>query len=110
MSQSYMEMIYIDSDNHARMTNVRAAMGSNSETWAAFQSAKKHEVEAENAQFLLDYYNRNGDLAETICLSARGFSHISGERVLTDAEYREIDRAFWKEQEAMVRAARGGAA
>src|SRR5687768_15589524 len=100
---SYMEMIYIDSEHQARQTGVRAAMESNEETWRAFRSAKRLEVPIDNAAFLLDYHNRRGDLADTICLSAEGFKQITGEPVLTDDEYREIDRQYWAEALADLR-------
>lgn len=92
---SVMEMIYIDSDGHARKTGVGAAMESNEDTWRAFRSAKRLEVPVEDAAFLLDYYNRNGDLADTISLSSTGFAQITGERVLTEDQYREIDSSYW---------------
>lgn len=98
MSMSYMEMIYIDSEDQARQTNVRAAMESNEATWKAFRSAKQLDVPAGEAKFLLDYYNRNGDLADTIGLSEASYKRITGHPVLSDAEYREIDREFWQRQ------------
>ena len=97
MSRSRLEMIYIDSEDAARKTNVGAVMETNQETWHAFLSAKQLEVPAEKAQFLLDYYNRKGDLADTICLDAAGFKQITGEPVLSEAEYVAIDGAYWKE-------------
>lgn len=96
MSKSWMEMIYLDSEDAARKTNVGAVMESNQETWRAFLSAKRLAVPAEKAQFLLDYHNRKGDLADTICLDADGFKQITGEPVLSEAEYVAIDEAYWK--------------
>lgn len=97
---SLMEMIYIDSDRQARKTNVGAIMDTPMETWLAFLSAKRLDVGLEGGEFLLDYYNRKGDLADTIALSRRSFERITGQKALTDAEYREIDRAFWSELSA----------
>jgi hypothetical protein len=93
--QSRMEMIYIDSDNQARQTGIGAIFETNAETLAAFRSAKRCDVGHARADFLLDYYNRRGDLSDTIGLTRADFERISGERVLSEAEYREIDAAYW---------------
>lgn len=95
MTNSYMQMIYIDSDDQARHTNVAAAMETNALTWAAFRSYRHLEVSKERAQFVLDYYNAKEELAATILLDADGFARISGESVKTDAEYRQIDSDYW---------------
>lgn len=94
--QSYMEMIYIDTDDQARHTNVGAALGSNAATWRAFRSYRHFDVGKDRAKFLLDYHNAKGDLAETICLDAKGFTEISGEKPKTDAAYRQIDADYWE--------------
>ena len=93
--QSRMEMIYIDSDGHARQTGVGAIFDSNAETFAAFRSAKPRDIGSERAEFLLDYYNRRGDLSDTIGITRVDFERISGMRALSDAEYRAIDAAHW---------------
>lgn len=95
MTQSYMQMIYIDSDNDGRQTGVGAAMDTNALTWAAFNSYRHLEVSQDRARFVLDYYNAKGDLADTILLDAVGFEAISNETVKTDAEYRKIDADYW---------------
>lgn len=97
MAMSYMQMIYIDTDDQARQTGVGAAMHSNAATWAAFQSYRKFEVSKDRARFLLDYHNGKGDLGDTILLDEGGFVAISGEKVKTDAEYRKIDEDYWAE-------------
>jgi len=97
MVMSRMEMIYIDSDGDARKTNVGAAMESNAATWKAFNMARRFDVGCKKAQFILDYYNRKGDLADTIGLDAAGFVAISGEHPKSEAEYRQIDEEFCAE-------------
>lgn len=92
---SYMQMIYIDSDDNARQTGLGAAMGTNALTWAAFNSYRHLEVPESRARFLLDYYNAKGDLGDTILLDAAGFETISNEKIKTDAEYRTIDTDYW---------------
>ncbi len=103
--QSYMEMIYIDTDDQARHTDVSAAADSNRATWAAFQSYRHLDVGSERAQFLLDYHNAKGDLASTIYLDAKGFTAVSGENPKTDTAYRKIDRNYWTEVRALSRSA-----
>jgi len=92
---SRMEMIFIDSDNHARKTGVGAIFDTPELTWAAFRSAKRIAVPMDRAEFLLDYYNRRDDLSDTIPLSRSGFEYITGQRALTDADYRRIDAEHW---------------
>lgn len=97
MAVSYMEMIYIDDSDNARQTNVRAAMKTNALTWAAFKSYRRLDVGKKRAKFLLDYYNADGDLGETICLNADGFAAISMEPVLSNAAYVQIDKKYWRD-------------
>lgn len=97
MTMSYMEMIYIDDDDNARQTNVRAAFPTNAETWAQFRACRAFEVSKDRARFLLDYHNSKGNLADTILLDAPSFEAITNERAKSDAEYREIDKEFWDE-------------
>lgn len=92
---SYMEMLYIGKRDHALKTGVGAAMESDLETWAAFRSAKRIGVPIKDAEYLLDYYNRQGDLSETIGLTREGYERISGEIAKSEAEYQGIDAAFW---------------
>lgn len=93
--QSYMELIYIDSDDDARQTNMRHAGRSDAETWEIFRSYRRLGVDIKTARFLIDYHNRKGDLADTIAIDVGGFIAITGQQPKSDAEYREIDRKFW---------------
>lgn len=94
--QSRMEMIYVGNDTGYK-TGVGAIFDTNAETYAAFKSAKCLDVGMKDAVFLLDYYNRKGDLADTIGLSPEGYERITGEKALSEAQYREIDQRFWDE-------------
>lgn len=93
---SYMTMIYIDDDDGARQTGIGASMETNAETWAAFNRYRAAEVPKGHARFLLDYYNVKGDLADTIRLDATAFEAVTGEKVKTDTEYRQIDEKYWQ--------------
>lgn len=92
---SRMEMIYIDSTDQGRQTGVGAVFDTPAETWRAFNSARRLAVPSDKATFLLDYYNRKGELANTICLSRSGFEKITGEKAKSDAAYRKLDRKYW---------------
>lgn len=103
--ESRMEMIYVGNDTGYK-TGVGAIFDTNAETYAAFRSAKRLDVGTKDAVFLLDYYNRKGDLADTIGLSASGYERITGEKALTEAQYREIDTKHWDDVRSNVRANR----
>lgn len=94
---SYMEMIYLDSDDQARKTNLHLSLGTDAETWAKFRSFRPYGVDIKHARFLLDYHNRKGDLSDTIALDSYGFELITGEKPKTEKAYRRIDSDFWKE-------------
>lgn len=93
--RSFMEIIYIDSDDQARMTNLATSARSNAETLATFRSYRKYGVDIKVARFLLDYHNAKGDLSDTIAIDAAGFAVITGQRPKSDADYRKIDDQYW---------------
>lgn len=97
---SFMELIFIDSEDLAQKTGLTRSLDSDAETWAEFQSYRRFGVEIEEAKFLLDYYNRKGDLADSIAIDANGFTEITGQAPKTDATYRKIDRDFWRAAQA----------
>lgn len=100
---SRMEMIFIDSDGQARKTGVGAVMDTPEETWRDFRSRKHLDVGFENADFILDYYNRDGDLSDSIGIKRQDFERITGEKALSESEYREIDRAYWEKSIDVLR-------
>lgn len=96
MRRVYMEMIYIDSDGDARVTNVGAAMANARETRKAFKDLKARYGEGDfsSAAFLCDLHTANGDIEDTIAIRREDFTAITGEPVLSDAEYRKIDNDY----------------
>lgn len=94
---SYMQMIYIDSDGDARQTGVGAAMETNAATRKAFNALRPLAAPFDQAAFLCDYHDRNGDLVDTIAIRRDDFTRITGEPVKSDAEYRRIDADYWRE-------------
>lgn len=86
-----MEMVYIDDTGNARLTGVGAMMGTDSETTAAFESVRSSEVDIKAARFILDLHESNGDIVDSIAITASTFSGVSGEAVKSDAEYVAYD-------------------
>lgn len=95
-----MQMIYIDSEDAARQTNMELALNTDAETWAQFKRYRSLDVDIKKATFLLDYYNRKGNLCHTICLDVAGFEKVTGQSAKTEAEYKQIDDDYWKEAKA----------
>lgn len=106
---SRMEMIYIDANHQALKTGVGAIMDTPLLTWADFNARRAMAVPFEDAEFILDYYNRNGDLAASIPLSAEGYKAITGQPVLSEDEYRQIDHDFWARVRDELRSSQGTA-
>jgi hypothetical protein len=97
MAKSYMQMIYVDSEDLARKTNLSLSLDTDAATWAQFKGFRRYAVDIKHASFLLDYHNRKGDLSDTIPLDRYGFELITGQQPKTEAAYRKIDSDFWKE-------------
>ncbi len=95
--QSYMELIYIDSEDQACQTNLRKSCDTNAITLATFRAYRRFAVDIKRARFLLDYHNARGDLSDTIPIDEDGFRSITGHEPKTEREYRKIDTDFWNE-------------
>jgi len=91
MQGRYMNMIYIDDDENARLTGVGAMMESDEDTTNAFKLVKASEVDIKDARFILDLHEDNGDIVDSIAIIALTFSKVSGEIVKPDAEYVDYD-------------------
>lgn len=96
-ASSFVEIIYIDSEDNARQTNLRTACNTNAATHAAFRSFRRHAVDIKQARFLLDYHNARGDLSDTIAIDDTGFRAVTGQEPKTDAEYVKLDSDYWDE-------------
>lgn len=105
-AQSFMELIYIDSDDQACQTGLRRSASTNAQTSAEFRRWKFLAVDIKQARFLLDYHNAKGDLSDTIAIDEEGFRAITGQAPKTDAEYRKIDTDFWNDVRSDVEASK----
>ena len=99
----YMQMIYVDSENLARLTGVGAEFDKPQATWAAFESLRKLEVDPKDCDFICDLHEDEGDLIDSIAISSESYTQITGEKVLSEAEYLEIDKNLNTE---MIKAAK----
>ncbi len=97
----YMEMIFIDSENQARLTGVGAEFKTDKLTVNAFESARHFDIGMKECDFILDLHEDNGDLIDSIGVSAGSFAQIAGEPVLSEAQYIAIDN---KENQALCAA------
>lgn len=105
MMRSYIEIIYLDSNDQACKTDMEHVGETNAATWAEFRNLRRFAVEKTAARFLLDYHNSKGDLADTILIDVGGFVAITGSQPKTDATYRAIDRAYWRNARSAAKAA-----
>lgn len=112
MARSYIEIIYIDREDLARHTNLARSADTNAATRAEFNSYRRYGIGIKQARFVLDYYNRKGDLADTIPIDEAGFEAITGQTPKSDEDYCAIDAAYWQHAttplaDAPARARRG---
>lgn len=101
----YMEMVFIDSDGNARQTGVGAEFESDEATTAAFESVRQDTADIKTAPFLLDLHDGDGDIIDTIPISAETYAAVTGEPVLSEAEYIAIDEQYWADTRAELSAA-----
>jgi len=101
----YLETEFLGTGDHGLKTLVGAEFESDEKTVAAFENARKAAeaagVNIKNAPFLLDLREENGDIIDTIGISAEMYTRITGEPVLSPEEYREIDTKWWQAAKGM---------
>lgn len=98
--KSSMEMIYIDYANNAFLkTGIGAMMEDNAATWASFNAVRKYAVPTDKAEYMIDYHNRKGDLADTIPISKSAFESITGEKAKSAKQWRKVDAELWKKHD-----------
>ena len=98
----YMEMMFIDSSNNARLTGVGVEFQSDVDTTKAFEQARCHDVGKDAGTFILDLCEENGDIVDSIAVSADSFSEITGKQVLSEAEYIAYDERYWRDEQASM--------
>lgn len=90
---TYLEIIDARTDD-AKHTGIGAMFKTEQLTREAFESARLLHVE--NGGFLLDLHV-DGDLIDTIELTAEGVEQVSGTKPESPEFYVEYDRSYWQE-------------
>ena len=97
----YLETLYLGDSGTGCKTLIGAEFSSDAETVAAFERAKKSQIDVSVAPFLLDLKEDNGDIIDTIGLSDEMYTRITGEPVLSAEEYQEINTNWWQAARAI---------
>lgn len=92
MNDTYLEIIDARTGD-ARKTGIGAAFQTTEEARRNFDAAR--QLHTPNGGFLLDLYI-NGNLVDTIELTAEGVKAVSGEAPKSPKHYVEFDMSFWK--------------
>jgi hypothetical protein len=100
--------LYLGTGDNGFKTNIGAIGETDKETMGLFESAKKISVSVETAVFLMDLYNNDGFIVDTIGLTGEGYTRITGEKVLSESEYREIDKNYWQQAKDLAAGIRNG--
>jgi hypothetical protein len=94
----YLQLLYIDADNQARITGMSAPFETNEEMAAALAKAKCLAEQSKTARFLVDFHRGDGDLLDTVAVDRAGFQAITGTAPRTEEEYQLIDARHWQRQ------------
>lgn len=89
--------LYLGTGSDGFKTNIGAIGVTDKETKNLFKVAKKISVSVKTAVFLMDLHDSDGFIVDTIGLTGAGYTKITGEKVLAESEYREIDRNYWQQ-------------
>lgn len=92
----YLETLYLGDSGIGYKTLIGAAFESDAVTVFAFENTKKYQIDIRVAPFLLDLKEDNGDIIDTIGIDGETSTRITGEPVLSEEEYREIDANHWQ--------------
>ena len=87
----FLDTTYLNGKGVGYKTCIGAQAETDELTTGLFESARIHATDADTATFLLHLNEDNGDVVETIPLSAEGFTAITGQTVLTEEEYIKRD-------------------
>ena len=101
----YMEMMFIDSRNNARLTGVGAEFKSDADTTKEFEQLRCHDIGIDAGAFILDLCEESGEIVDSIAVSAESFSEITGENVLSEVEYIAYDERYWRDEKAAMQLA-----
>lgn len=99
-SAFYMEIIDARTGD-ARQTGLGAIFDTDAETKQAFESARP--LHTDGGGFFLDLHTGDGDLVDTIELTAEGVERVSGTKPESPEYYVEYDKKQWADAMAELK-------
>ncbi len=75
----YIGVMFIDGEGYARQTGVCAEWDTNAETTAAFESLRPHSVPINRARFLVDLWDGEGHIIDTIPILIETYVRVTQE-------------------------------
>jgi len=101
----YIEMIYLGKSGDGHKTGVGVEFETNDATTKAFEQSRCHDMDINEALFIMDLHEDDETMVDSIAVSAKSFTEITGEPVLSEAEYAEFDNNYWAGARALFKAA-----
>lgn len=99
----YMEIVDARTGD-ARQTGLGAIFDTDEETRQAFESARP--LHTDGGGFFLDLHTGDGDLVDTIELTAEGVERVSGTKPKSPEYYVEYDKKQWEDAIAELKQAK----
>jgi hypothetical protein len=100
MKRSYFEILDIRTGNDYK-TGLSATFDSEIKALQSFNFLKSFEVEKNQAKFMIDFYDKNGDLNDTILIDLKGFRSITDRDIKSTQHYKHCDKKYWIKQKAI---------
>lgn len=98
-ADSYMEICHLTQHEIFKTLN-GAAYETFTQAQQAFESFQVLKCPDDQATFVLDLYDGNHDLVDSIFLNDDGFATVTGEKPLSTQEYQQIDKKYWAQAKA----------
>lgn len=93
----YMTAIFLGSGNDGFQTGIGCECDTTKETLSYFESLRKQSEDISTAAFIIDLKNQDGEILDSIGVSADTYSTVSGQPAFSEAVYRQIDADIWAE-------------
>lgn len=90
-----MEGSYLGKMDVEYKTGVGAEWKNDADATEAFESIRQYEMDIHKAEFLIDLYEDDGVMIDTIAVNAENYTKITGEPVRTKAEYIKTNHKYW---------------
>jgi len=100
----FIDVTYVAPNGDGYKTGTGMVCETSAETRLAFERVRLAQCGLDHAEFLFDLREDSGDILDTAGLMAHAFETITGEKALSEAEYKELDRVFWVSAEVRASA------